>query len=309
MEGRHPFIARVREVRKTLKQFEGRSLVVDPELRSHYYGTSVFRSVTGRNQPTNFVFGGPKWMRYLIVPESPDHVLVYADFVAQEIGIAAALSGDPAMRAVYEACDCHMEFAVRAGAAPAGATKRSHPEIRKRYKTVNLGSLYGQTAHGIATRLGVRYRDAEAIVADHQALFRDFWRWSGRIVQAAYDLGNIRTPCGWRSRVPPGSNERTWMNWPMQAAGGDIMRLTITYLDRQNVRVLAPVHDGFLLSCRREQVSDLRAALDFACGTAADQVLPGFPLRWDVAVYENGRFEDEDGLPLWQTLQTIVGAP
>jgi DNA polymerase I-like protein with 3'-5' exonuclease and polymerase domains len=309
MEWRHPFIAQVREVLKTLKQFEGRSLAVDPHRGRHYYSTSVFRSVTGRNQPRNFVFGGPKWLRFLIVPESPDHVLAYVDFVAQEVGIAAALSRDPAMRSVYQASDCHMEFAVRAGAAPAGAAKGTHPGVRKKYKTVNIGVLYGQTSYGIAARLGVSYQEAEAILHDHRALFPAFWRWSDRVVQGAYDRGWIKTPCGWRSLVPFPGNERTWMNWPMQATGGDVMRLTVTYLDCQNVRILAPVHDGFLLSCRRDQLDDLRAAVDFACGTAVEQVLPGFPLRWDFTVYDRGRFEDEDGRPLWEKLQVILEEP
>ncbi len=306
MEGRHPFIAQIRQVRKTLAKFGQRSLVADPVARRHYYSTSAFRSVTGRNQPTNFVFSGPKWLRFLITPESPDHVLVYVDFTAQEIGIAAALSGDPAMRAMYEATDCHLDFAVRAGAAPVGATKRTHGEVRKRYKTVNLGVQYGQTAYGIAARLGIAHPEAAALLEDHRALFPAFWRWSERIVQGSFDRGWIVTPCGWRSRVPPLSNERTWMNWPMQATGGDIMRLMIIYLDRQGVRILAPVHDGFLLSCRRNQLGDLQAAVDHAGHKAIEHVLPGFPLRWDFTVYGDGRFEDEDGLPLWNRLQEIV---
>ncbi len=306
MEARHPFIAELRQVRKTLEQFGRRSLTVDPAARRHYYSTSVFRAVTGRNQPRNFVFGGPKWLRFLITAESPDHVLVYVDFVAQEIGVAAALSGDPAMRTDYEADDCHMAFAIRAGAAPPGATKKTHSDVRKRYKTVNIGVLYGQTAFGIAPRLGIARGEAEALIDDHRASFPTFWRWSERTVQGAYDRGWIKTPCGWRSKVPFPGNERTWMNWPMQATGGDIMRLTVTYLDRQNVRVLAPVHDGFLLSCRRNQLADLRGAVDFACGTAVEQVLPGFPLRWDWSVYDGGRFEDEDGAELWKRLQTIL---
>jgi DNA polymerase I len=124
MEGRHPFIAEVRQVRKTLDQFEGRSLTIDRACGRHYYNTSVFRSVTGRNQPRNFVFSGPNWLRFLIVSESADHVLVYVDFIAQEIGIAAALSSDPVMRAVYEATDCHVEFAVRAGRPPSARPRR-----------------------------------------------------------------------------------------------------------------------------------------------------------------------------------------
>jgi DNA polymerase I-like protein with 3'-5' exonuclease and polymerase domains len=212
------------------------------------------------------------------------------------------------MQAIYEADDCHMAFAIRAGAAPAGANKSmpAYRETRKRYKTVNLATMYGQGAHGIASRLGISYQEAEQILADHRSLFPAFSAWSERRVQGSIDRGWITTPCGWRSKVPFRCNDRTFMNWPMQSTGGDIMRLTITYLDRQNVHVLAPVHDGFLLSCRRDQLGDLRGAVDYACRTAVEHVLPGFPLRWDFTVYDNGRFEDEEGQPLWTKLQDIM---
>ena len=306
MEYHHPFIAEVRQLEKTRRQFGRRRMVVDEVTGRHYAGASVFRSVTGRNQPRQFVFSGPKWLRFLVSPESPDHVLVYTDYSAQEFGIAAALSGDPVMREVYEASDCHLAFAIRAGAAPPDATKETHAAVRKRYKTTNLGVLFGQTAHGIAARLGISHAAAQAIIDDHRKLFPTFWQWSERTVQGAFDRGRIVTPCGWRSHVPPLSNERTWMNWPMQSTGGDIMRLTITYLDRQNVRLLAPVHDGFLLSCRRSQLCHLRAAVDYACTAAVEHVLPGFLMRWDFTIYES-RFEDEDGRPMWDRLQQILG--
>ena len=97
------------------------------------------------------------------------------------------------------------------------------------------------------------------------------------------------------------------MNWPMQATGSDIMRLTVIYLDQQNVQILAPVHDGFLLTCRRHELDDLNAAVETACKTAIDQVIPGFPLRWDTEVHEV-RFEDEDGLPIWNLIQDELAA-
>jgi len=305
MQGHHPFIAQLHEVLKTLDSFKKWSLVVDPVTSQHYFNSSVFRTVSGRNQPRNFVFSGPKWQRLLLTPESPNHVLVYVDYTAQEIGLAAALSSDGNMRSVYEASDCHMAFAIRAGAAPAGATKSTHPTIRKQYKTVNLGVQYGQTAYGIAPKIGITHAAAEALLNEHKRLFPKFWLWSEKIVQGSFDRGYIVTPCGWRSRVPFNSNERTWMNWPMQSAGGDVMRFTITYLDRQNVRILAPVHDGFVLSCRRDQLDDLRSAVDYACHAAVEHVVPGFPMRWDFTVYED-RFADDDGLPLWNQLKSLL---
>ena len=258
METRHPFIGQIRQVKKTLHYLGNRGIKCDGLTRKHYFNTSPFRSVTGRNQPRNFIFCGPKWLRFLIVPESDSHTLVYVDFVAQEVGIAAALSGDPAMRAMYEQADAHIAFAILAGAAPPGATKDSHPLIRKQYKTVNLGVLYGQSEFGISARLGIPQSRAQAMLVQHHDLFPDYWAWSDRVVQAAFDRGEMRTPCGWGARVPLSSNIRTWMNFPVQATGADIMRLVVTYLDRQQVDLLAPVHDGFLLSCPRDRLAELR---------------------------------------------------
>ena len=165
MEVRHPFIRRVRQVLRTYESFyERRPLKVDKLSRRHYYSTWAFRSITGRNQPRDFVFSGPKWLRYLIVPESPNHALSYIDFKAEEVGIAASLSDDANMREMYRSRDAHLWFAIADGAVPLDATKKTHPEIRAKYKTVNLGVLYGQTAYGISHRLGVTIDEAGALL-------------------------------------------------------------------------------------------------------------------------------------------------
>ena len=59
--------------------------------------------------------------------------------------------------------------------------------------------------------------------------------------------------------------------------------------------------DGFLLSCHRSQFDDLREAVTESCRWAVDQVCPGFHLRFDFEVFE-GRFQDEDGRPIWELL-------
>ena len=85
---------------------------------------SAFRSRTGRNQPSNskFIFGPSVWLRGLIKPP-PGYGLAYIDWSQQEFGIAAALSGDPAMMDAYHSGDPYLAFAKQAGAVPAHATK------------------------------------------------------------------------------------------------------------------------------------------------------------------------------------------
>jgi DNA polymerase I-like protein with 3'-5' exonuclease and polymerase domains len=301
MEDRHSFIKTVRQVRKTHKHLGKRTMVVDRGTGRHYYDTWPLSSVTGRNQPTGFVFGGPKYQRLLMRPESPDHLLVYADGKSEEFNIAAARSQDPEMLAACLADDPYMELAIANGAAPPGATAKTHPHIRAIYKVCQLALLYGATAFGISRRLGISFRAAEQIEAQFRARYRVFVAWRERHLNAAYERGVIATPCGWRSKVPVLSNERTWMNWPIQSIGADILRAAATYLDRQNVRLLGLVHDAFLISCRRDQLADLREALDYAFGLAVEHSLPGYRIRCDMHAYEH-RFWDKDGAPMWDLL-------
>ena len=105
---------------------------------------SPFRSITGRNQPSNskFLFGTAVWLRGLIKP-AEGMAIAYLDLASQEMAIAAALSGDAALWRAYSSGDPYMQFAIDAGLAPPGATKASHGPIRARCKAIVLGVQYG----------------------------------------------------------------------------------------------------------------------------------------------------------------------
>jgi len=91
----HSIIEPIYNVRVTLSQMKLGKLAVGPDGRNRTM-LSAFRSITGRNQPSNTrsVFGPAVWLRHLIQPP-PGWGLAYIDFEQQEAGIAAALSGDP----------------------------------------------------------------------------------------------------------------------------------------------------------------------------------------------------------------------
>ena len=111
-------------------------------------------------------------MRHLIVPESPDYKLIYVDYMAQEIAIAASLSGDAAMREMYQANNAHMWFAIKAGTAPPGTTKATHKTIRNQYKRISLGVLYGLTAEGAAGQIGCSVAEATRYLDQHRRFSR-----------------------------------------------------------------------------------------------------------------------------------------
>ena len=118
----HPSVAPLRELRSSLSELRLSDLAVGADGRNRCL-LSAFRSRTGRNQPSNskFIFGPSVWLRGLIKPP-PGYGLAYVDWSQQEFGIAAALSGDPAMLDAYNSGDPYLAFAKQAGAVPAHAT-------------------------------------------------------------------------------------------------------------------------------------------------------------------------------------------
>ena len=148
----HPLLQPLRELRHALGQLRLEDLAVGPDGRNRCL-LSAFRSRTGRNQPSNtqFIFGPASWLRSLIKP-GPGIALAYVDFSSQEMGIAAALSGDPALLTAYRSGDVYLSFAKQAGLAPPEANKATHAEVRERCKAVVLGTLYGMGPETVARR-------------------------------------------------------------------------------------------------------------------------------------------------------------
>jgi hypothetical protein len=83
-------------------------LVIGPDGRNR---TSLmpFTSSTGRNQPSNakYIFGPAAWVRSFIKPP-PGRAISYIDWSAQELAIAAYLSGDKAMQEAYQSGDPYL---------------------------------------------------------------------------------------------------------------------------------------------------------------------------------------------------------
>jgi hypothetical protein len=143
---------------------------------------------TGRNQPQGkdlaFLMSLPSWTHGAIKPPE-GYGIVGLDWTAQEIGIGAQLSGDPALIADYLAGDPHLQFAIRSGLAPEGATKESHGEIRDLIKPVSLGIAYG-----------IQSMASPSKPASRSAGRRRFWRSGG--IRIRNSLSGSKTP--WRKR-------------------------------------------------------------------------------------------------------------
>jgi DNA polymerase I-like protein with 3'-5' exonuclease and polymerase domains len=236
--------------------------------------------------------------------------LAYIDWVSAEFGIAAALSGDVRMKAAYESGDVYMAFAVEAGAAPRGANKDTHPDVRELYKTVVLAVQYGQTAFGLAKKFGQQPWQAQELLDLHRRVYARYWQWSEWMSQTATFARSIETVFGWPMHVTSRTKPNTVSNFPMQANRAEMLRWACTFATERGIEIHAPVQDALLVGGSLDEIEDVVAATQESMAQASELVLDGFRLRTDgdkkIVKYPD-RYVDKRGVMMWNRVMKLLG--
>ena len=275
-----------------------------------------FWARSGRNQPQGrelaFLLSLPSWTHGLIRPEE-GWGIACLDWVSQEPGIAAALSGDPAFIADYHSGDLHMRFAIRAGLAPEWATKRSHGPLRDDIKPVSLGVHYGMTKYGVAAATGKTLNWAADRLAAHRHAYPVLKQWQqDTVTQAMFDE-RIVSPLGWPMAVHAGTNKRTLLNFMQQAGGSDMMRLAAIAGREAGIHICAPVHDAFWITAPLPQLDDAIATMSTIMVRASKVITGGLEIpvevsaevRWPQCLGDV-RKSDAKGQAMWNEIQELV---
>jgi len=303
----YPQLAPLRELRSSLAQMRLSDLAVGRDGRNRTI-LSAFRARTGRNQPSNtkFIFGPAVWLRGLIQPPR-GYGIAYIDWEQQEFGIAAALSGDPQMSDAYRSGDPYLAFAKQAGAAPQSATKATHKAVRDQFKACVLAVQYGMGAEALAQRIGQPPIRAQELLRLHRQTYRVFWAWSDRVLDHAMLIGRLHTVFGWHVRVPPNANTRSLTNFPMQANGAEMLRLSCCLGTEQGIEICAPVHDAVLICARLDHLDADVARMQQAMVEASRIVLDGFELVTDAKIVRYpDRYMDERGIAMWGRVMKLI---
>lgn len=306
----YPELMPLKELRVTLGEMRLFDLAVGRDGRNRCL-LSPFRARTGRNQPSNtrFIFGPSAWVRSLIKP-SEGRAVAYIDWSQQEVGIAAALSGDSALCEAYASGDPYLAFAKQAGAVPEDATKQTHKAERDIYKACVLAIQYGMGAESLAARIDRPGATARRLLDQHRTTYPTFWRWSEGAVNHATLRGQLPTVFGWRINVTGDSNPRALANFPMQGNGAEMLRLACCLASEQGVAVCAPVHDAVLVEGDAATMADTIATTTAAMAEASRVVLDGFELATDADVVTfPERYRDPRGERLWAEITRLIATP
>ena len=309
MSKRYPAIQPLHELRKTLGELKLNKLAVGRDSRNRTI-LSPFAAKTGRNQPstTKFVFGPAKWVRGLIKP-AEGMALAYCDWSSQEIAIAAALSGDELLWDAYHTGDPYLAFAIAAGLAPPDATKQTHKAIRNRCKAVVLGTNYGMSAYGVAQAAKIHELEAKALLQKHRETYRKFWAWAENNKDRGLLGLKLETCFGWPIQVTAGdAKPNTFLNWPMQAHGAEMMRIACILAVERGIKLCAPIHDALLIEAPLDQIDSEVVRLKECMSEASEAVLgDGKVCRVDADIVRYpDRYMDEHGQAMWDQIMDLL---
>jgi hypothetical protein len=300
----HPQLLPLYELRQTVSKLRLTDIPVGSDHRARCM-LSPFQTETGRNGPTKFIFGTARWLRGLIRPPE-GMALAYVDWSSQEYAIAAALSGDERMIEDYNS-DPYLTMAKAVGLAPAHATKKSHEAIREVFKQVVLGISYGMGPKTMAMKTGLTEAETSEIIRWHKTTYKKFWRFIDNTTSTASFTGKLSTIYGWPIHIGREIKPRSWMNFPMQAHGSEMMRIAAIAATEAGIEVCCPIHDAFLIAAPLARIDEHTAAMREIMEKAGRAITGGLTVRTDHKIIRPpDRFMDGRGKAMWGRVMTLL---
>ena len=227
--------------------------------------------------------------------------IVACDYSQIELRIMAHLSEDPALlRAFTSNVDVHTATAAEVF----GRTVETvEPNERRAAKAINFGLMYGMSAFGLATRLGISRGEAQDYIALYFARYPGVREYMDRTRQQARDQGFVETVFGRRLYLENinarnqglrSGAERAAINAPMQGTAADIIKRAMIdihgWLQPHAARALMvlQVHDELVFEVDEAFVPELVDEVKRRMAAAAELKVPleveaGVGLNWDQA--------------------------
>lgn len=302
-----PGIERLHALRDSLRVIVTAKLPIGSDGRNRP-NIFPFGTATGRNAHAKSLYNSHAGLRSFMVFPS-DKIGLYLDWKAQEIGIAAALSGDKTLQDAYQT-DVYYALARMCGLTSDPDPKHwkaYNKELRNRMKALQLGINYGMGTKSLARGLDRHTVVAARFIEIHQRVHAPFWHWRDNAVMQALLDRRIKTEFGWPLHLTTSPNLRTLYNFPMQGNGAECLRIATIDLCEAGIVPSMLVHDGILFELdREEQIEHAKEIMR----KAGREVCNGFELGVDVdqklrngARYQDGRDVAKE---MWATIMNVL---
>ena len=231
----------------------------------------------------------------------PGHKLVSADYSQIELRIMAHISGDAnLLQAFAQGQDVHRATAAEIfGVSPAEVTS----EQRRYAKVINFGLIYGMSAFGLASNLGIERRAATSYIDRYFTRYPGVKDYMEGTRAQAKARGYVETVFGRRLWLPEinspngprrGAAERAAINAPMQGTAADLIKLAMIKVqerldaEQRASRMVMQVHDELVLEVPEAELDWARVEVPRIMASVAELKVPllaevGEGLHWEEA--------------------------
>lgn len=198
-----------------------------------------------------------------------------ADYSQIELRLVADFAGEQTMTEAFrEGKDIHAITASRIYGVP---LEEVTVDQRRHAKTANFGILYGISAFGLASRLGISRAAAKELIDGYFNTFPAIRDYMDRAVEDARRDGVVRTAFGRRRFLPDinsknpvvrGYAERNAINAPIQGTAADIIKKAMVDIARElrdggfKTRMIMQVHDELNFDVVPEELDAVRGIVE-----------------------------------------------
>jgi len=212
-------------------------------------------------------------VREAFVAESGKQI-ISADYSQIELRIMAHLSGDEGLlRAFHDGLDIHRATAAEVFGVTVDEVT---PDQRRMAKVINFGLIYGMSAFGLASNLGIEPQAAKVYIDRYFARYPKVKAYMDETRALAHRQGFVQTAFGRRLWLPDiqssraqvrAAAERAAINAPMQGTAADLIKKAMiavqAWLETEKLKSLLvlQVHDELVLEVPDEEVSRVKEKL------------------------------------------------
>ncbi len=281
IRGEHPIVDDIltyRELKKLLSTYiENLPPMLDKENRLHadflQTGTTTGRMASQNPNLQNIPISSERGraIRHAFVA-GDGYTLLALDYSQIELRIAAILSGDPKLCAIFgSGRDVHREVAAQVFHV---APEDVDAEMRRRAKVINFGILYGMGINALRQQLGTTTAETHAFYDEYFGQFKKLSEYLEETKGFARSHGYTETLFGRRRQFPEMKSslpyvraqaERMAINAPIQGTQADIIKLAMVRIDEMlrkekaedDAHLILQVHDELVYEVRTEKLEEL----------------------------------------------------
>lgn len=208
-------------------------------------------------------------IRRMFIPENPNNQLYSSDYSQIELRVLADMANVEKLKEAF----IHQEDIHSKTAKEVFGKTEITSEDRRRAKAVNFGIVYGISAFGLASDLGISNVEASNFIKKYYEVYPEIHQFMEETISFCQEKGYVKTLKN-RIRYIPEINSKIYMqrefakrmamNAPIQGTAADIIKIAMIKVDKEleakklKSKMLIQVHDELVFEVEKGEEDALQ---------------------------------------------------